>query len=413
MNRDLARYLERRRLRGPWRLAGTLPRVPRGAVVIPSLAEGDELFATLDSLDANAPQLRRDFAVVVVINRPLASSEGVARQNARDLEELRRRSRAAPTAPLAWVDASTGELALPERDAGVGSARKLGYDLLLAATSPSRPIVLASLDADTRVATTYLAALARHFGQHAGGCVLPFRHRPAADAAGQRAIDLYELYMRAYVAGLTLAGSPYAHHALGSALACRSDAYLRAGGMNRRKGGEDFYFLQQLVKTSQVMTLAGTLVEPSARVSQRAPFGTGRAVGQLLRGEEAVRFHAPQAFTLLGGWLRLVREGGHLDGERLLEGAGQLDPLLRRFLESLGFVATWRRLQRNASTPESCVRSFDVWFDGLRTLRLLRAAGARWPSSSDPRQVAALLGWTGDGGVEGMLARLRRLQGEG
>jgi len=50
---------------------------------------------------------------------------------------------------------------------------------------------------------------------------------------------------------LQQAGSPYAYHTIGSAFACRAEAYIAAGGMNRRHAAEDFYFLQQLAKCMQ------------------------------------------------------------------------------------------------------------------------------------------------------------------
>jgi hypothetical protein len=52
-------------------------------------------------------------------------------------------------------------------------------------------------------------------------------------------------------------------------MACRASAYVAAGGMNRRLAGEDFYFLQQVHKTSGVAALYGTTVHPSPRSSQR------------------------------------------------------------------------------------------------------------------------------------------------
>ncbi len=410
---SLTRYLERRGLAGPWALEGALPREPRGVVVIPSLAEGDELFATLDSLDANPARWRSAFAVVVVVNRPRSAPPATLHQNARDLEGLKRRSATHPECPLAWVDATTGSLALPERLAGVGTARKLGFDLYLDTVHPARPTVLASLDADTRVDAQYLETLSRYLAQHPGGCVVPFRHRDAEDESSQRAIELYELYMRSYVAGLEQAGSPYAHHALGSALACSSDAYLKAGGMNRRAGGEDFYFLQQLVKTSRLGRLSGTLVQPSPRPSQRAPFGTGRVVARQLAGEGVVRFHHAHAYALLAGWLRIVRGGLQRDGDHLLVQAHGLEPWLAEYLEAQGFSGVWKRLQGNFRERSLLEKGFHDWFDGLRTLRLVKASGVLWPSATDPCQVALQMGWTPDCGVPGMLARLRALQGAG
>ncbi len=189
---------------------------------------------------------------------------------------------------------------------GVGLARKIGLDLALTLLDyrTSDPLLIC-LDADTVVQPDYLPALTGHFATTtAGGASISYRHRPASDPAGQSAIDRYELFLRSYVLGLELAGSPYAFHTVGSAMASRASAYVAASGMNRRLAGEDFYFLQQVHKTSGVVPLTGTVVHPSPRSSHRVPFGTGRSVGDMLSdGEQRLLFYQPVVFTIVGEWL--------------------------------------------------------------------------------------------------------------
>ena len=59
----------------------------------------------------------------------------------------------------------------------------------------------------------------------------------------------------------------------------RAWAYVKQGGMNRRQAGEDFYFLQKISWLGPMTELANVIVHPSPRLSDRVPFGTGRAVG--------------------------------------------------------------------------------------------------------------------------------------
>ena len=271
------RYLDRYGVRGPWRLAGA-PQVDyRGAVVIPSLAEGDRLFATLRSLAGNPREWISRFLVVVVCNHGQGAGSEDRLQNGIDLARLEDFAQASGL-NLGRVDAISPGFEVPERRAGVGFARKLGMDLALPLLDWSADPLLIGLDADTLVEENYLQAIDRHFLMSTrGAAVLPYRHQPGADPALQDAIDRYELFLRSYVFGLRLAGSPYAFNTVGSAMACRASAYVRCGGMNSRKAGEDFYFLQKLAKTDGVDRLSGTIVYPEPRVSSGSPSAPGAA----------------------------------------------------------------------------------------------------------------------------------------
>lgn len=370
----LRRYLRTRALPGPWALEGTGRGAFAGAVVIPALAEGDSLFATLASLAANPPELLARFLVLVVVNHRQDAAEADKADNLALLRRLAAGDGVPSGLNLAWVDAASPGRELPAKGGGVGLARKIGFDLALSRLDfAGPPPVLVSLDADTLVESNYLPAILDHFRTaRAGGAVLPFRHQPGATPAGEAAIRRYELFLRHYVLGLSLAGSPYAYHSIGSALACSASAYVKAGGMNRRPAGEDFYFLQQLAKTAGVARLAGTTVHPSARSSARTPFGTGRSVARLLAADpQAVRFYPPAAFEILDGWLKVVTEGWQQGGESLLGRARYLSSALAVYLTGQDFPAVWDRLYRQHRQREARIGAFHGWFDALRTLRLI------------------------------------------
>jgi hypothetical protein len=368
------KYLASRAQSGPWHIGGCDRADFAAAVVIPALAEEESLTATLDSLAANPADLLARTLVLVVINHRQDTDPRDRQINHADLRRLRREAPGRRPLQLAWVDAASEGLELPAKTGGVGLARRIGFDLALARLDLSLPApFLVALDADTLVAPDYLPALYRHFATcAAGGAVLPFEHQAGSDAAEQRAIERYELFLRHYVLGLELAGSPYAFHTVGSALACRAEAYAGAGGMNRRPAGEDFYFLQQLAKTAGVARLRGTLVRPSARPSGRTPFGTGRSVARLLAGEtDAVSFYHADCFRILGRWLRLVAGNPTLGGEELTTLAAAIGEDLPDYLRTIGFAGAWERLRRNHGRPEPLLKAFHCWFDGLATLRLI------------------------------------------
>jgi hypothetical protein len=366
------RYLDRNAIKGPWQLAGEGRAGFAGAVVIPSLAEGDRLFKTLQSLAANPAQWTANFLVVVVINQGTHAAAGHQRQNGLDLARLADLGERSELC-LAWVDAASPGCEVPSRQAGVGFARKLGMDLALARLDWSVEPLLVCLDADTLVEAGYLEAIAAHFRQSAlGAAVLPFRHQPATSPVQQAAIERYELFLRSYVYGLSLAGSPYAFNSVGSAMACRASSYVRCGGMNCRKAGEDFYFLQKLAKTDGVGQLTGTTVFPEPRVSERVPFGTGRSMTRLLAGDaRAILFYPAAVFRILAEWLRLAGENLSAPAEQLLAQAERISPVLANYLDQSGWSTVWPRLQSTHQTNAKRSQAFHAWFDGFRTMRLI------------------------------------------
>jgi hypothetical protein len=122
------RYIDKQTLPKPWALAGESRCDFLGAVVIPSLAEGDSLFSTLKSLASNPPQWIERFLVVVVVNHGEQVATEDCLQNQADLVRLAGLAENSPLS-LAWVDAASHGLELPAKLAGVGFSRKLGLDL--------------------------------------------------------------------------------------------------------------------------------------------------------------------------------------------------------------------------------------------------------------------------------------------
>lgn len=410
-------YLLKRAVSAPWRLNGPPAKLFAGAVVIPSLAEGANLPLTLHSLAANPSELLSRFLILVVVNHRADASQADKADNQNTLASLPAWKAQYRLKNLHWVDAASKETELPPKQ-GVGLARKIGLDLALAHLdfSCGDPL-LVCLDADTLVEPGYLGAITRHFvASSAGGASINYRHRPASDPQGQAAIERYELFLRAYVLGLELTGSPYAFHTVGSAMACRASAYAASGGMNRRLAGEDFYFLQQLYKTAGVVPLSGTVVHPSPRSSHRVPFGTGRSVGDMLAaGGERLLFYRPELFEILGEWLLCVEEQHGSDGAELMRRAGRISPHLHGYLDQAGFSAAWANLQRHNPDRERLLAAFHGWFDAFRTMRLMHhLTDSAHPRVSPEEAVPPLLERAGHNcpaTVSGMLERLRVIQG--
>jgi hypothetical protein len=392
---NIHKYLQTRASTGPWQLSGCAAGGFAGAVIIPALAESARLFATLATLARNSPEVLAQFLVLVVVNQREDASQADRADNQATLRLLA--ADLPRELPCAWVDATSPGLELPAKVGGVGLARKIGHDLALQRLDyRHHDPLLVSLDADTLVEPTYLPAIVRHFrATTAGGAIIPFRHQQGKTTAEQAAVIRYELFLRSYVLGLSLAGSPYAFHTVGSAMACTVSAYCRMGGMNNRSAGEDFYFLQQLQRTAGIGQVAGTVVHPSARASHRVPFGTGRSIGRLLAGDgTAVLFYRTECFMLLKEWLCLVTKHPQLPGAELQTLATGIAEPLGKYLAAAGFSQTWDRLRTNNRQPAPLMAAFHGWFDGLKTMKLIHHLSATlYPRCEPELSLPALLNW--------------------
>ncbi len=123
-----------------------------------------------------------------------------------------------------------------------------------------------------------------------------------------RGIIDYELHLRYINQFLRFAGFPFAYHTIGSCFGVRADIYAAQGGMNKRKAGEDFYFLHKIIPLGHFAELNTTRVIPSPRPSDRVPFGTGVAVGKYLSSNEAGTLtYAPECFLTLRLLLQQVK----------------------------------------------------------------------------------------------------------
>ena len=394
--RDIEKYLKKNAV-SPARplLAASVAGVEQ-AGVIPALAESSSLFRTLACIAVNPPgELRRTLVVCVVNNhRPPVAAEEEIRDNQVTLTILkeliagRTPSAAGPAVRkgdleriagsglrLGCIDASSADAEIPDRDGGVGTARKIGMDAALAVLNGRGPGggVICCLDADTLVMENYLAAVHAHFSvTDDPAAVAGYAHQKPADPRLLAAICCYEIFLRAYVMGLSFAGSPYAFHAIGSTMSCTAQAYAAVRGMNRRTAAEDFHFLDKLAKLRKVGHIGTTTVFPSSRPSDRVPFGTGQRMLRFMNGEtDEYRLYDSQIFAILREWLAGMEADPDRGTEAILTAARNIHPDLKAYLDLSRFAIDWPVIRRNCPDAEHLRRQFHVWFDGLKTLRLV------------------------------------------
>ncbi len=418
--REIEKYLGRYGAR-PVRplIASSLAGVEQ-AVVIPALAERKSIFKTLAGLAGNPGRDHARTLVLCVVNnrRPPLTPDPQIRDNqetlrclrslisggrdlprdAEDREDLERI--AASTLRLGCIDASSPGCEIPDQEGGVGTARKIGMDAALGIMESGGRGggVICCLDADTLVQDNYLSAVDRHFRRCGDpAAVVAYAHPMPSDPRLRTAICCYEIFLRAYVLGLACAGSPYAHHAVGSTMCCTADGYGAVRGMNRRNAAEDFHFLDKLAKVGKIGFIGETTVFPSPRTSQRVPFGTGRKMLQFMTGlEEECRLYHPQAFRILRQWLAVMEADPARDAEAVLGDAGAIHPGLEEYLRQAGFGRAWRSIREHGRGAAQLRRQFHVWFDGLKTLRLIRHLGrSAFPPVPMIAGLSGLLEWMG------------------
>lgn len=256
-------------------------------VMIPCLNE-PEIIRTLESLWACSP-IKSACEVVVVVNESETSSGEIKATNERTYQEL-----------LDWKMQNDRKImilhpiyarSVDARFAGAGMARKIGMDEIIRRFNDlNRPDgIIVSLDADCMVSENYLQEIERTFisDKKCFAATLNFRHRveEMADEKQRQGILLYEDYLHYYKKALDFAGFPNSIYTIGSAFAVRASAYVKQGGMNRRQAGEDFYFLNKLTNLGRIVEISNAFVYPSARVSDRVPFGTGAAMNKWMSSD--------------------------------------------------------------------------------------------------------------------------------
>lgn len=333
---------------------------------IPCMAEFDWLPRTLETLEA---QTLRDFEVWICVNQPANMDDAAA---LRRVEEDNRET-------LAWLAREKGrfgfpirvqnaidpETAPPPKVAGVGWARKNLFDGMV--EDDAEDFLMVSLDADTTLDPNYLAAVNGAFDAHPNALALaaPYWHPLPSDRSQALRLLRYEIFLRYYQISLWRIGSPYAYLPLGSAMACRRNAYVRAKGMPQRHGGEDFYFLQKIRKMGPLIRWIDATVYPAARPSHRVPFGTGIMIQDsgLRLCQKRFPFYAQTHFDLLG---QSFAQFGRLY-------RGPLRLACHEFLTAQwGGDAAFDRMRRNAKDEATFIRACHTRLDALRTLQFLR-----------------------------------------
>ncbi|MCG8701682.1 MAG: hypothetical protein MI922_26760 [Bacteroidales bacterium] len=342
-------------------------------VVIPAYCE-DDIYSTLQSLvDCKLPS--KEIMVIIAVNYSVKDSNEIKAQNDNNYLHLTNWAEEKSTKELAFVPVLAPNL--PAKHAGAGLARKIGMDLAIMHfnKTDNHEGVIVSLDADTIIPKEYFLQLENGYTDdcNIAGCIFNFshlcKHEDQLTKEHREAIISYELHLRYFRHGLLFANYPYNLYTIGSCFSVKAKMYCKYGGMNRRKAGEDFYFLHKIFPNEKFSFLKDCQVYPSPRLSKRVPFGTGPVINKILEGEKFTTY-APNCFVVLKEFLDLIMEYyPHGKPDDILAN-GNINKWVVEFLGSKNFTSRIEEIKSNVSNETAFHKRFLNWFNGLLVIQL-------------------------------------------
>jgi hypothetical protein len=402
----ISAYLNKR-ASSNWVIENDYKKYFQKIIVVPSIAESDNLTALIKSLEQNDELELLNTLLLIVVNNSISSTEEVKKDNQITLDFLKKiKSRV----NISFIDACSDGKEMDDKNGGVGLARKIGMDLALTKfdyLSINKNILICT-DADCIVDSNYLSEISQEFNRNNyEAAVANFAHDIKGDDKETKAIICYEIFLRYYVLGLNFAKSDYAFHTIGSTMLCTPEAYCKVEGMNKRKAAEDFYFLEKLAKIYPIGELKSAYVYPSKRASWRVPFGTGKSVDRYLsNSRDEYLLYDPKSFMILKTWLEVFLNsslsqpeparpaGGLVSGSSksidtneeipnqvrndlivnqssLLKISKNIHPALSDFLTHQDFENFISKVLLKNKNPIEIEKQKHFWFDAFRTLKLI------------------------------------------
>ena len=171
------------------------------------------------------------------------------------------------------------------------------------------------------------------------------------------------------------AGFPFAFHTVGSAMVCTSDSYLKKGRMNKRKAGEDFYFMQKFIKDQVCGNITETTIIPSSRSSDRVPFGTGRAIMKYQDQEYKATTYNPKSFFHLKSFNEFIDT---FYDQPNIEYNSQ-SSTLHEFLQNIKFDVNLKSCLKHTANKQSYLKRFYQYFDAFTLMKCLHYMRTEFP----------------------------------
>lgn len=262
---------------------------------------------------------------------------------------------------------------LPKRHAGVGYARKILMDTALKIfTEINYDGIIVNTDADCLFTKNYIQEIETSFeNSSAKHGIVHFEHRIKTEENDVlvKAITEYELHLRYYKQALQWANYPKVIHTIGSCMICRASLYALEGGMNKRKAGEDFYFMNKLAKNHKFIEVNNASVLPSCRTSDRVPFGTGKAMNNYIK--EKTEIFKSYDFNCFVQLKEFIEKINLLYENNFSSLENEIDILTYQFFKNINIEETIVKIKNESKNIESFKKKFFYWFDHLKALQFI------------------------------------------
>lgn len=284
------------------------------------------------------------------------------------------------------------------KEKGAGSARKFGMDQVVSFTyfKGLDDSVIVSLDADSVVAQNYVEEIYKFFENKKNkGCSIYFEHPVMGDRYSSRVYEgivLYELHLRYYMQALKAAGFPFAFQTVGSSMAFRTSAYVKAGGMTKKQAGEDFYMIHKLVLQGGFENLNSTTVYPSPRPSGRVIFGTGATIAEFLKSDcDEYYSYNIQSFIDLKEFFDKVGVLHVVSFEEYEKIIIKMSGRLRSFLIEGDFWGDLIHIRKNSSSNQIFKKRFFELFNAFKIIKYLNFVHSYYLEKTEVTEAAVKL----------------------
>lgn len=320
----------------------------------------------------------------MVLNHSEACPNSVKLQNEKSYHELNQ-----------WKPPSNIQLEvkrafdLSKKESGVGNARKLGLDHASKLLGPDDYLIC--FDADTSCSENYVNDILEQGSHHNADLLsIHFEHQIDDRSVEGSSIIQYECFLRYHINQLKNSAYPYAFQTIGSSMAVKNKTYKAFGGMNRRKAGEDFYFMHKIIPYRRIIEVTNCYTIPSSRTSDRVPFGTGKSVADQLNASTQTYYtYHPYIYSELAQLMEyFLREESYELGYERLSNTN------RHYLASENFKNVLNGFIDHSKDHEQLKLKLFQWFNGLRSLKYMHFMRDEYYSNIPLKDALGSLEWT-------------------